>query len=52
MPIDIKVAGRLGHFDDHSLHVLGNLNLAAQATCFRQPKGHIQHIFFIFGGFG
>ena len=49
MPIHIKIACRLWHFQHNTLHFWANYNLTSQPTGFRQTIGHIQHVFFILG---
>lgn len=52
MTVDIEIPSRLGHFPNHSFHILCDGNLTAESTRFCQTKRHVQHVFFIFRGFG
>ena len=52
MAVHIKVACRLGHFHGDSIHFRCHNHLTSQPTGFRQPKRHIQHIFFVFRRLG
>lgn len=46
--VHVKIASGLGHFYYNAFHFCRDNDLASQSRCFRQPKGHVQHIFFVF----
>lgn len=44
LAIDEHVPGCCGELHTHAVHLLGEVDLAPEPGCVRQPEGHIQHV--------